>query len=206
MIHDVFVIHRDTEIPLYHNAPGNKSKLASMGLDTNLFAQLATTIVRVLRRAGALDRLILAEAKVAFLVYENIIFALITSHDHDEFEINYALDKLSSLFLKSFATDVINEFKQKPLSFDVLNIDTIFRSTRVLVSDTDSLLKSMIQRLVDMISVAGRLEADASMLAEKQSLDGTVVLSINAMQKELEAKLKKLKEKMDQLPVMPGSE
>lgn len=206
MIHDVFIIHRETEIPLFHNAPGDKSKLASMGLDSTLFAQLATTIVRVLRRAGALDRLILAEAKVAFLVYENIIFSLITSHDHDEFEINYALDKLSSLFLKSFTTDVITEFKEKHLSFDVFNIDTIFRATRVVVIDTDSLLKSMIQRLVDMISVAGRLELDASMLAEKQSLDGTVVLSINAMQNELEAKLQKLKSQMDKLPVMPGSE
>jgi hypothetical protein len=204
VIHDILIIHRETETPLYHWVPGGKSKLASIGLDSALFAKLSATIVRALRRAGALDRLVLREAKIAFLVYENLIFALITSHDHDEFEINDALDRFSSLFLKSYSTDVISGYKDKPLSFNAFDVSGIFRSDRVVVTDMDTIMKSMIQRLADMIALATRLEQDGAIIAEKKNIDGTVVLSIGVMQQELEKKLEGLKTKMKQLPLPPG--
>lgn len=204
MIHDILIIHRETEAPLYHYVPGGKSKLASIGLDSTLFAKLGATIVRALRRAGALDRLILREVKIAFLVYENLIFALVTSHDHDEFEINDALDRFSSLFLKSYTTDVIAGYKNQPLSFNAFDVSRIFRSDRVVVTDTDTIMKSMIQRLADMIAMATRIEQDAAVITEKKNIDGTVVLSIGVMQQELEKKLQGLKTKMKQLPLPPG--
>ena len=72
MIHDVLIVHRQTEAPLFHLVPGNKSKLAEMGMDANVFSKLAVTIVRVLRSAGALERLRLLQTKMAFNVFENI--------------------------------------------------------------------------------------------------------------------------------------
>ena len=204
MIHDILIIHRETEAPLYHYVPGGKSKLAAIGLDSTLFAKLGVTIVRALRRAGALDRLILKEVKIAFVVYENLIFALVTSHDHDEFEINDALDRFSSLFLKSYTTDVIAGYKNQPLSFNAFDVSSIFRSDRVVVTDTDTIMKSMIQRLADMIATATRVEQDAAVITEKKNIDGTVALSIGVMQQELEKKLQGLKTKMKQLPLPPG--
>ena len=65
-------------------------------------------------------------------------------------------------------------------------------------------MKSMIQRLADMVAVAGRLQEEASMLAEKQSLDGTVIMSITAMHQELLNKLDALKTQMDQFPILSG--
>jgi hypothetical protein len=204
VIYDILIIHRETEAPLYHYVPGGKSKLAPIGLDSTLFAKLGATIVRALRRAGALDRLILKDVKIAFLVYENLIFALVTSHDHDEFEINDALDRFSSLFLKSYTTDVISGYKNQPLSFNAFDVSGIFRSDRVVVTDTDTIMKSMIQRLADMIATAARVEEDAAVITEKKNIDGTVVLSIGVMQQELEKKLQGLKTKMKQLPLPPG--
>lgn len=204
MIHDILIIHRENEIPLYHSVSSGQSKLTAMGLDSNLYGQLAVTIVRALRGAGALEQLRLREAKLAFLVYENLIFSIVTSHDHDEFEINHALERFSSLFLQSYTPEVIEQYKNQPLSFNGMDSSSIFRSDRVVISDIDSLMKSMIQRLADMIQVANRLGLDADMLKEKQNLDGTVVLSINAMQQELTRRLQTLKSKMDQLPVMSG--
>jgi len=204
VIHDILIIHRETEAPLYHYVPGGKSKLAAIGLDSTLFAKLGVTIVRALRRAGALDRLILKEVKIAFVVYENLIFALVTSHDHDEFEINDALDRFSSLFLKSYTTDVIAGYKNQPLSFNAFDVSSIFRSDRVVVTDTDTIMKSMIQRLADMIATATRVEQDAAVITEKKNIDGTVALSIGVMQQELEKKLQGLKTKMKQLPLPPG--
>jgi hypothetical protein len=204
VIYDILIIHRETEAPLYHYVPSGKSKLASIGLDSTLFAKLGATIVRALRRAGALDRLILKDVKIAFLVYENLIFALVTSHDHDEFEINDALDRFSSLFLKSYTTDVISGYKNQPLSFNAFDVSGIFRSDRVVVTDTDTIMKSMIQRLADMIATAARVEEDAAVITEKKNIDGTVVLSIGVMQQELEKKLQGLKTKMKQLPLPPG--
>jgi hypothetical protein len=142
---------------------------------------------------------------MAFNVFENIIFAIIASNDHDEFEINDALDRFSSLFLQSYTPQVIDQYKEKSMSFNGFDASTIFRSDRVVISDTDTLMKSMIQRLADMISVAGRLQQDASMLSEKQSLDGTVIMSITAMQDELTKKLQDLKQQMDQFPILSGS-
>ncbi len=141
---------------------------------------------------------------MAFNVFENIVFTILASNDHDEFELNHALDKLSSLFLQSYTPEVIDEYKNKPLSFSALNVSSIFRSDRVVISDTDTLMKSMIQRLADMVSVSGRLQQEAGMLAEKQSLDGTVIMSITAMHQELLNKLQALKEQMDQFPVLSG--
>jgi hypothetical protein len=204
VIYDILIIHRETEAPLYHYVPSGKSKLASIGLDSTLFAKLGATIVRVLRRAGALDRLILKDVKIAFLVYEDLIFAIVTSHDHDEFEINDALDRFSSLFLKSYRTDVIAGYKDQPLSFNAFDVSSIFRSDRVVVTDTDTVMKSMIQRLADMIATATRVEQDAAVITEKKNIDGTVVLSIGVMQQELEKKLQGLKTKMKQLPLPPG--
>jgi len=142
--------------------------------------------------------------KIAFLVYENLIFALVTSHDHDEFEVNDALDRFSSLFLKSYTTDVIAGYKNQPLSFNAFDVSSIFRSDRVVVTDTDTIMKSMIQRLADMIAMATRIEQDAAVITEKKNIDGTVVLSIGVMQQELEKKLQGLKTKMKQLPLPPG--
>ncbi|MFX1491825.1 MAG: hypothetical protein ACFFBU_06160 [Promethearchaeota archaeon] len=205
MIHDVLIVHRQTEAPLFHLVPGSKSKLADMGMDATVFSKLAVTIVRVLRSAGALERLRLLQTKMAFNVFENIIFAILASNDHDEFELNHALDRLSSLFLQSYTPEVIDEYKDKPLSFNAFEVRSIFRSDRVVISDTDTLMKSMIQRLADMISVAGRLQQEAGMLAEKQSLDGTVIMSITAMHQELLNKLEDLKSQMDQFPILSGS-
>jgi len=206
MIYDVLILHRETEVPLFHSCLGSESKLTSMGLDGDLFAKLMVTVVRALRRAGALDRLILREAKVALLVYEDLIFALVTSTDHDEFEINYALERLSSLFLQSYTKDVIQAYKNRPGSFNAMDIRSIFRGGRVLIGETDALMKSMLKRLADMVQVAGRLQQDAAILAEKRNLDGTVVLSITLMQQELEGKLKSLREQMGRLPVATGPE
>jgi hypothetical protein len=86
------------------------------------------------------------------------------------------------------------------LSFHAFDVTSIFRNGRVVISDSNVLMKSMIQRLANMVQVATRLEQDASMLAQKQSVDGTVVLSITAMQQELDRKLQMLKDKMGQLP------
>jgi len=204
MIHDVLILHRESEVPLFHACPGGESKLASMGLDEDLFAKLVVTVVRALRRAGALDRLVLREAKVALLVYEDLIFALVTSTDHDEFEINYALERLSSLFLQSYTKEVIEAYKDRPGSFNAMDVRFIFRGGRVLIGETDALMKSMLKRLADMVQVAGRLQQDAAILAEKRNVDGTVVLSITLMQQELEGKLKSLREQMAKLPVATG--
>ena len=65
-------------------------------------------------------------------------------------------------------------------------------------------MKSMIQRLADMIAVTGRLQEEAGMLAEKQSLDGTVIMSITAMHQELINKLDAFKAQMDKFPVLSG--
>ncbi|MFW9832311.1 MAG: hypothetical protein ACFFD8_11110, partial [Candidatus Thorarchaeota archaeon] len=96
------------------------------------------------------------------------------------------------------------QFTDKPLSFNAFDVKSIFRSDRVVISETDTLMKSMIQRLADMVSVAGRLQDEAGMLAEKQSLDGTVIISITAMHQELLNKLEALKKQMDQFPVLSG--
>lgn len=204
MIHDILIVHRQTEVPLFHHIPAGKSKLADMGMDNGVFAKLAVTIVRVLRSAGALERLRLLEAKMAFNVFENLIFTIISSNDHDEFELNHALDRFSSLFLKSYTPEVIEQYKTQPLSFNGFEVSSLFRSDRVVISDTDTLMKSMIQRLADMIGVAGRLQQEVSMLAEKQSLDGTVIMSITAMHQELTNKLEDLKQQMDQFPILSG--
>jgi hypothetical protein len=172
-----------------------------MGLDASIFAQLAMTVVLALKQAGALDRLIVRDVKVALLQYEDLLFALITSQDHDEFEIQNALERLSSLFLQSYTKEVITQYQSQALSFHAFDVSTIFRSGRVVISDSNILMKSMIQRLANMVQVATRLEQDATMLSQKQSIDGTVVLSITAMQQELDRKLKMLKEKMGQLPM-----
>jgi hypothetical protein len=205
MIHDVLIIHRQTEVPLFHLVPGGKSKLAEMSMDAPVFSKLAVTIVSVLRNAGALERLRLLQVKMAFNVFENIIFAILASNDHDEFELNHALNRLSSMFLQSYTAEVIEQYKDKPLSFDSFTVSTVFRSDRVVISDTDTLMKSMIQRLADMIAVAGRLQTEAGMLAEKRSLDATVIMSIQAMHQELLNKLGELKQQMDQFPVLSGS-
>lgn len=204
MIFDILIIHRQTETPLFHLAPAGVSKIATMGMDPSIFSQLAVTIVRVLRSAGALERLRLLEVKMAFNVFQNIIFAVLSSNDHDEFELNHALDRFSSLFLQTYTPEVIDQYKEKPLSFNGFDVSSLFRSDRVVITDTDTLMKSMIQRLADMISVAGRVQQDASILAEKQSLDGTVIMSVMAMQQELTKKLEELKKQMDRFPVLSG--
>ena len=204
MIHDILIIHRQSELPLFHQSPGNNSKLASMGLDSSTFAKLAVTIVKVLHRAGALERLRLREVKISFNVFEEVIFALVTSHDHDEFEINHSLNRFSTIFHSSYTREVISQYKDQALSFNGFDISSLFRSDSVVISDTDTLMKSMIQRLADMIGTAGRLGAEADMLSEKRSLDGTVIMSINAMHQELISKLDALKVKMDQFPVLSG--
>ncbi len=204
MIHDILIIHRQTENPLFHLAPAGKSQLAPIGMDPAVFSSLAVTMVNVLRNAGALERIRLLQVKMAFNVFENLVFVILSSNDHDEFEINHALNKLSSLFLQSYAPEVIEQYKDKPLSFNAFDVKTIFRSERVIISDTDTLMKSMIQRLADMVGVAGRLQEEAGMLAEKQSLDGTVIMSITAMHQELLNKLASLKTQMDQFPVLSG--
>ncbi len=204
MIFDILIIHRQTETPLFHLAPAGVSKIATMGMDPSIFSQLAVTIVRVLRNAGALERLRLLEVKMAFNVFQNVIFAILSSNDHDEFELNHALDRLSSLFLQAYSPEVIDQYKEKPLSFNGFDVTSLFRSDRVVITDTDTLMKSMIQRLADMISVAGRVQQDAGILAEKQSLDGTVIMSVMAMQQELTKKLEELKKQMDRFPVLSG--
>lgn len=204
MIHDILIVHRQTENPLFHLAPAGKSKLAALGMDPAIFSSLAVTLVNVLRNAGALERIRLLQIKMAFNVFENLIFVILSSNDHDEFEINHALNRLSSLFLQSYTPEVISQYKNKPLSFNAFDVKTIFRSDRVVISDTDTLMKSMLQRLADMIAVAGRLQEEASMLAEKQSLDGTVIMSITAMHQELLNKLEALKTQMDQFPILSG--
>ncbi|MFX1244453.1 MAG: hypothetical protein ACFE8F_05780 [Promethearchaeota archaeon] len=204
MIHDVLIVHRQTELPLFHHIPGEKSKLAEMGMDAQLFSQLAVTIVRVLRSAGALERVRLLQAKMAFNVFENLVFAILASNDHDEFELNHALNRFSSLFLQSYTPEIIQQYKDQLLSFNGFDVRTIFRSDRVVISDTDTLMKSMIQRLADMIAVTGRLQQEASMLAEKHSLDGTVIMSITAMHQELTNKLEAFKSQMDQFPALSG--
>ena len=192
-------------MPLYHQVVGDSSKLPSMGLDASIFAQLAMTVVLALRQAGALDRLIVRDVKIALLLYEDLLFALIASQDHDEFEIQNAFERLSSLFLQSYTKEVINQYQSQALSFHAFDVSAIFRNGRVVISESNVLMKSMIQRLANMVQVAIRLEQDAAMLAEKQSIDGTVVLSINAMQQELEQRIQSLKEKMGQLPTAgPG--
>ncbi len=200
MIYDVLIIHRQSEVPLYHQVVGDSSKLPAMGLDASIFAQLAMTVVLALKQAGALERLIVRDVKVALLLYEDLLFALITSQDHDEFETQNALERLSSLFLQSYTKEVITQYQSQALSFHAFDVSTIFRSGRVVISESNVLMKSMIQRLANMVQVATRLEQDASMLAQKQSVDGTVVLSITAMQQELDRKLQMLKDKMGQLP------
>jgi hypothetical protein len=204
MIHDILIVHRQTENPLFHLAPAGKSQLAAIGMDPPVFSSLAVTLVNVLRNAGALERLRLLQVKMAFNVFENLVFVILSSNDHDEFELNDALNRLSSLFLQSYTAQVIEQYKDKPLSFNGFDVKQIFRSDRVVISDTDTLMKSMIQRLADMVSVAGRLQDEASMLAEKQSLDGTVIMSITAMHQELLKKLDALKAQMDQFPVLSG--
>ncbi len=205
MIYDVLIIHRQSEVPLYHQVVGDSSKLPSIGLDASIFAQLAMTVVLALKQAGALDRLIVRDVKIALLLYEDLLFALITSQDHDEFEIQNAFERLSSLFLQSYTKEVINQYQSQALSFHAFDVSAILRNGRVVIGDSNVLMKSMIQRLANMVQVAIRLEQDAAMLAEKQSIDGTVVLSINAMQQELEQKIQSLKEKMGHLPTAgPG--
>ncbi|MDO8056520.1 MAG: hypothetical protein Q6361_06630, partial [Candidatus Hermodarchaeota archaeon] len=204
MIHDILIVHRTSENPLFHLAPGGKSKLVEMGMDVQVFSQLAVTIVRVLRSAGALERVRLLQTKMAFNVFENLVFAIIASNDHDEFELNHALDSFSSLFLQSYTPEVIDQYKDQPLSFNGFDVRAIFRSDRVVISDTDTLMKSMIQRLADMIAVTSRLQEEAGMLAEKQSLDGTVIMSITAMHQELISKLEAFKAQMDKFPVLSG--
>ncbi|MFX1476157.1 MAG: hypothetical protein ACFFCO_11860 [Promethearchaeota archaeon] len=201
MIYDVLIIHRQSEIPLYHQVVGDASKLPFMGLDASIFAQLAMTVVLALKQAGALDRLIVSDVKVALLLYEDLLFALITSQDHDEFEIQNALERLSSLFLQSYTKEVITQYQHQALSFHAFDVSSIFRNGRVVISDSNILMKSMIQRLANMVQVATRLEQDASMLAQKPSVDGTIVLSITAMQQELDRKLQMLKQQMGQLPM-----
>ena len=205
MIHDILIIHRQTEVPLFHLVPAGKSKIAEMSMDAPVFSKLAVTMVSVLRNAGALERLRLLQVKMAFNVFENLIFAILSSNDHDEFELNHALDRFSSMFLQSYTPEVIDQYKDQPMSFNGFNVSNIFRSDRVVISDTDTLMKSMIQRLADMIAVAGRLQTEAGMLAEKRSLDATVIMSITAMQQELTVKLEGLKRQMDQFPVLSGS-
>ena len=204
MIHDILIVHRQTENPLFHLAPAGKSRLAAIGMDPPVFSSLAVTLVNVLRNAGALERLRLLQVKMAFNVFENLVFVILSSNDHDEFELNDALNRLSSLFLQSYTAEVIDQYKDKPLSFNGFDVKQIFRSDRIVISDTDTLMKSMIQRLADMVSVAGRLQDEAAMLAEKQSLDGTVIMSITAMHQELLKKLDALKAQMDQFPVLSG--
>jgi hypothetical protein len=204
MIHDILIIHRVTENPLFHLAPAGKSQLAAIGMDPPVFSSLAVTIVNVLRNAGALERIRLLQVKMSFNVFENLVFVILSSNDHDEFELNHALNRLSSSFLQAYTPQVIEEYKGKPLSFNAFDVKTIFRSDRVIISETDTLMRSMIQRLADMIAVAGRLQEEASMLAEKQSLDGTVIMSITAMHQELLNKLEALKTQMDQFPVLSG--
>jgi hypothetical protein len=204
MIHDILIVHRQTENPLFHLAPAGKSQLAAIGMDPPVFSSLAVTLVNVLRNAGALERLRLLQVKMAFNVFENLVFVILSSNDHDEFELNDALNRLSSLFLQSYTAEVIDQYKDKPLSFNAFDVKQIFRSDRIVISDTDTLMKSMIQRLADMVSVAGRLQNEAAMLAEKQSLDGTVIMSITAMHQELLKKLDALKTQMDQFPVLSG--
>ncbi len=205
MIHDILIIHRQTEVPLFHLIPAGKSKLTEMSMDAPVFSKLAVTIVSVLRNAGALERLRLLQVKMAFNVFENLIFAILSSNDHDEFELNHALNRFSSMFLQSFTPEVIDKYKNQPLSFSGFNVSNLFRSDRVVISDTDTLMKSMIQRLADMIAVAGRLQIEAGMLAEKRSLDATVIMSIQAMHQELLNKLGELKQRMDQFPVLSGT-
>jgi hypothetical protein len=204
MIHDILIVHRHTEVPLFHHVPGGKSKLAEMGMDASVFSQLAVTIVRVLRSAGALERVRLLQTKMAFNVFENLVYAILASNDHDEFELNHALDSFSSLFLQSYTPEVIDQYKEKALSFNGFDVRAIFRSDRVVISDTNTLMKSMIQRLADMIAVTTRLQEEAGMLAEKQSLDGTVIMSITAMHQELISKLDAFKSQMDKFPVLSG--
>jgi len=169
-----------------------------------VFSSLAVTLVKVLRNAGALERIRLLQVKMSFNVFENLVFVILSSNDHDEFELNHALNRLSSLFLQSYTPDIIDQYKGKPLSFNAFDVKTIFRSDRVIISDTDTLMKSMIQRLADMIGMTGRLQEEAGRLSEKQSLDGTVIMSITAMHQELLRKLEALKTQMDQFPVLSG--
>ncbi|MFX1318402.1 MAG: hypothetical protein ACFE9D_04985 [Promethearchaeota archaeon] len=204
MIHDILIVHRQTENPLFHLAPAGKSRLAAIGMDPSVFSTLAVTLVNVLRNAGALERLRLLQVKMAFNVFESLVFVILSSNDHDEFELNDALNRLSSLFLQSYTAEVIDQYKDKPLSFNGFDVKQIFRSDRIVISDTETLMKSMIQRLADMVSVAGRLQDEAAMLAEKQSLDGTVIMSITAMHQELLKKLDALKSQMDHFPVLSG--
>jgi hypothetical protein len=204
MIHDILIIHRQTENPLFHRAPAGKSQLAAIGMDPPVFSSLAVTLVNVLRKAGALERIRLLQVKMSFNVFQNLVFVILSSNEHDEFELNHALNKLSSLFLQSYSPEVIDQYKEKPLSFNAFDVKQIFRSDRVVISDTDTLMKSMIQRLADMIAMTGRLQEEAGMLAEKQSLDGTVIISITAMHQELLSKLEALKRQMDQFPVLSG--
>jgi len=49
------------------------------------------------------------------------------------------------------------------------------------------------------------LQTEAGMLAEKRSLDATVIMSIQAMHQELLNKLGDLKQQMDQFPVLSGT-